>query len=259
MTERRQRLETDFDFAGTGFKAGEVVVVTGGGSGIGRSAALMAANSGLAVAIWDLDAANAEAVAGEILSAGGRAIGLKADVGSDRDVAEAWEATAALGPVQYLVNNAGPASSSTAPFDDNVALALGSMHRVTTSWIEAQAVHASSVVNIASVAGNYMGMGTSAVPFYPAAKGGVTGYTRWLATHYNGAPRANTIAPGFVVTPRTQPFLNRPEVMNGVARIPMGRAGRADEIASAILFLLSPAASYVNGVLLPVDGGWVLS
>ena len=77
-----------------------------------------------------------------------------------------------------------------------------------------------------------------------------------MATSRKGKPRANAVAPGFTITPRTIPYLDFPGMVENIARIPMGRAGYPEEIASAILFLLSPAASYINGVLLPIDGAW---
>ena len=71
-----------------------------------------------------------------------------------------------------------------------------------------------------------------------------------------GLPRANAVAPGVIITPRTEAFIDQPVISAQIAVIPAQRAGFPEEIASAILFLLSPAAAYINGVLLPVDGGW---
>jgi len=246
-----------YDLRGLGFAAREVIVITGAGSGIGKATALMAARSGLAVGIWDMDIAGANETAREIESAGGQALAIAVNVGEDAAVANAWEATRALGPCRYLVNNAGPGSSSKAPFDDNLLLAVGSVHRVTTSWLELHAADAASVVNISSVAGNFQGSGLNAQPFYPTAKGALAAYTRYLATRHKGKPRANSVAPGFTITPRTIPYLDYPGMLENLARIPQGRAGFPEEIASAVLFLLSPAAGYINGVLLPVDGGWI--
>jgi NAD(P)-dependent dehydrogenase (short-subunit alcohol dehydrogenase family) len=245
-----------YDMRGLGFTAADVVVVTGAGSGIGKATALAAARSGLAVAVWDIQPETSRATALEVEAIGGKALAITVDVGNDAAVARAWNLTLPLGPCRYLVNNAGPASNSAAPFDDNLALAVGSVNRVTTSWIEHCPTLAASVVSIASIAGNFQGGGQSIQPFYPASKAAIVGYTRYLATRYRGAPRANAVAPGLIVTPRTIPFLDTPVIAETAARIPMARLGFPEEIASAVLFLLSPAAAYVNGVLLPVDGAW---
>ena len=133
--------------------------------------------------------------------------------------------------------------------------ALGSVELVTTQWLEHCGDVAASMVNIASIAGNFSGGGQAISPFYAAAKTGITGYTRWLATRYGGQPRANAVAPGIVLTPRTIPRFESFGIDAAASTIPLGRLGFPEELASAILFLLSPAASYINGVLLPVDGG----
>ena len=246
-----------YDMSGLGFRRGEVIVISGAGSGIGRATALASAKSGLAVGVWDMDIEGAKTTAREIEQSGGKAVAVHVNVAEDAAVAKAWDATHALGPCRYLVNNAGPGSSSTAPFYDNLMIAVGSVYRVTMSWLERYPEDAASVVSIASVAGNFQGGGATMQPFYPAAKGAIAAYTRHLATCYKGRPRANAVAPGFTVTPRTIPRLERPGMLENIARIPMGRAGHPEDIASAVLYLLSPAAAYVNGVLLPVDGGWI--
>jgi NAD(P)-dependent dehydrogenase (short-subunit alcohol dehydrogenase family) len=246
-----------YDFSGLGFKRGDVIVVTGAGSGIGRATALCAAKSGLAVAAWDMVPQGVSETVGEIEKAGGKALAITADVGNDAAVNAAWEQTARLGACRYLVNNAGPASSSKLPFDEALGIAVGSVNRVTTSWLQRHASEAVSLVSIASVAGNFFG-GTNGT-FYAAAKGGIAALMRQYAYLYKGKPRANSVAPGFTITPRTIPYLENPVLVESLKRIPAGRLGHPEDIASAVLFLLSPAADYINGVLLPVDGGWVVS
>jgi 3-oxoacyl-[acyl-carrier protein] reductase len=233
----------------------KIAVVTGGGSGIGRATALTAARSGLAVSIWDIDGEGAAETVRLAEALGARALAVTVDVADPAAVARAWQATLAVGPCRYLVNNAGPPSNAAEPFAENLLRALGSVEQVTTQWLERCGGAAASLVNIASVAGNFAGGGTTIAPFYPTAKTGIVGYTRWLATRHGGRPRANAVAPGVVLTPRTAPSLGDPARAAVNATIPMGRLGHPEELASAIVFLLSPAASYINGVLLPVDGG----
>lgn len=248
-----------YDMGSLGFVPGEAVVITGAGSGIGRATALAAAKSGLAVAAWDIDSGSAAATAALLEDNGAYARGITVDVADARAVEQAWEQTLSLGPCRYLVNNAGPPSGDGGAFADNLVVALGSMETTIGRWLDHCGETAASAVNIASVAGNFQGGGQSIAPFYATAKSGVAGYTRWLATRHGGCPRFNAVAPGMALTPRTVPYLDNPAIAEAVRRIPMGRPGYPEEIAATILFLLSPAASYVNGVLLPVDGGWAVA
>ena len=247
------------DLRALGFTQGEVVVVTGSGSGIGRAVALTAAKAGLTVAVWDMVPEGAAETVRQIEAMSGRARAVEVDVADPGQVSRAWEATLPLGGCLYLVNNAGPPSMDPGPFRDNLLRALGSVEEVTSQWLARCGDVAASVVNIASVAGNFQGAGKANAAFYPTAKTGIVGFTKHLATKYGGRPRANAIAPGFTLTPRTIPYLDNPVVAQSVAEVPMGRAGFPEEVAAGVVFLLSPAASYINGVLLPVDGGMAIS
>lgn len=231
----------------------DTVVVTGAGSGIGRAIALLAAGAGLRVCAWDIAADGVRSTVEEIVAHGGEGIAVVADVSDLRAVREAF---AAAGPVRYLVNNAGPASSSPLSFDEALAKSAGSVHLVTDVWLRSEPPEGSAVVNIASVAGNFVGTDSA---WYSAGKAAIAGYTRHLATRAAPRVRANAIAPGFIATPRMATFADTDLGRDLIGRNPMRRAGRSEDVAAATLFLLSPLADYINGVLLPVDGGWMVT
>ncbi|MEN3358561.1 MAG: hypothetical protein V7637_2543 [Mycobacteriales bacterium] len=240
-----------------GFTPGDVVIVTGAGSGIGRATARNAAAIGLAVAAWDVDPDSVAETARGIGQAGGRAVAATADVADDAQVAAAFEACAAVvGEARYLVNNAGPASASELEFDRAITICIGSMRRVATGWLARGRQDGAALVNVSSVAGNLIG---SAPDWYPAAKAGIAGYTRHLAAYRSDAVRANAVAPGMTDTPRLAGFTASETGQRALARIPLHRLATPDEVSWAILFLLSPLASYINGVLLTVDGGWTVT
>lgn len=248
-----------YDMSGLGFAAGDVIVVTGSANGIGKATALAAARSGLAVAVWDIDGDGAKKTVATIEEAGGNALAVTVDVANERQVPAAWQETLAFGKCRYLVNNAGPPSVSQGPFAEHLLEAIGSMEKVTAGWLDHCSDIAASLVNISSIAGNYQGSGKTVSAFYPSAKAGIAGFTRHLATKHDGRPRANAVAPGITITRRIEPMLDTPAMRDLAGRVPVGRLGYPEDMASAVLFLLSPAASYINGVVLPVDGGVTLA
>jgi NAD(P)-dependent dehydrogenase (short-subunit alcohol dehydrogenase family) len=191
-----------------------------------------------------------------IEAGGGRALAVTGDVTDDAQVAGALTASAALGEARYLVNNAGPASASELDFDRGITAAIGSMRRVATAWLDRGHQDGAALVNVASVAGNLIG---TSPDWYPAAKAGIMGWTRHLAAYRSEAVRANAVAPGMVDTPRLAGFTASEIGQRALARIPMHRLATPAEISWAILFLLSPLASYISGALLTVDGGWTVT
>jgi 3-oxoacyl-[acyl-carrier protein] reductase len=129
---------------------------------------------------------------------------------------------------------------------------VGSYAAVTDGFVARHSAEAESATFTASIAGNFMVGPTT--DWYPAAKAGIVGYMRHAAVKYRGHPRANSVAPGGTVTRRTAEAFSSPMMQERLRNHPLGRAAEADEIAAVICFLLSPAASFVNGVLIPVDG-----
>jgi NAD(P)-dependent dehydrogenase (short-subunit alcohol dehydrogenase family) len=234
---------------------GTVIIVTGAGSGIGQATAIQAARLGLRVAAWDFKPGGTQrtiALAGE--QHGLSISPIQADVTSKEAIQNAMAETEKIGRPTLLVNNAGPTAIGTQlAFSDAVTAAVGSVQMVTEAFLATDPPDGSSIVNIASVVGPIVAGGSS---WYCAAKSAIVGYTRFLAVTLAPRIRANVVAPGGPVrTPRNQAFIDEGRFATHLARNPMKRPGRPDELAAAILFLLSPASSYVNGVLLPVDGG----
>jgi len=243
----------------------KVALVTGAGRGIGAACATMLAEAGAAVAALDLDAASAEARASEIRLSGAQALGIGCDV---TDAAALERAIArvvdALGGLDVLVNNAGVAVRVPA-----VEIALEDWRKVIEVNLTAvfscarlaarhmQTRAGGAIVNIASIMGLSGGIYPNAS--YQASKGGVVNLTRALALEWAAQGiRVNAVAPTFVRTALTEAVFSDPERSAAVmGNTPLGVLPEPEDIAAAVLYLASPAARCVTGIVLPVDSGYL--
>ncbi|MGW0994154.1 SDR family NAD(P)-dependent oxidoreductase [Streptomyces sp. NPDC002523] len=241
---------------GLGYAPGEAMLVTGAGSGIGRSVARRGLELGLSVSAWDLNPDGLGTLADEA-GVGDR---LHTHVGDISDPAAVEHGFATVrerfGNPAFLVNNAGPASSVPIGFDDAMRIGVGGARAMTEAWSARELPPHAAMVATASVAGNRIG---TASDWYSAAKAALAGYVRHLAAHHATAFRSNAVAPGMTDTPRLTGFAQSESGRRVLGRIPLGRMGTPDELAWPILFLLSPLAAYVNGAVLVVDGGWTIT
>ena len=239
---------------------GKTALVTGAGRGIGRAVALALANAGAELLLNSRTPAELEAVAAEIVAQGGRARLLPFDV---TDSGAARDAVAALPRLDILVNNAGVNRPQPFLEVDEATLDRMIALNIKAAFIVAQeaARHmvnagAGVVVNMSSQMGHVGSERDRTV--YVMTKHAVEGLTKAMAAEL--APlgvRVVSIAPTFITTPLTVPFFENAEFKKWVEdRIPLGRIGTVEEVANAVVFLASPAASLVTGSSLLADGGW---
>jgi NAD(P)-dependent dehydrogenase (short-subunit alcohol dehydrogenase family) len=249
----------------TGRLEGKVALITGAGSGMGRSAAELFASEGARVVVTDVvdDAGNATVAA--VRGAGGDATYVRADVSRAADCdAMVQCATDTFGGLHVLYNNAG-----IFPADDG-----GVLDTPESTWEKVMEINlkgvwlgcragipamiasgGGSIVNVASFVA-LMGAATAQIA-YTASKGGVLSMTREIAVEYaRQGIRANALCPGPIATPLLEELLSDPaRRARRMVHIPMGRLGRAEELARAALFLASDDASFMTGASLVVDGG----
>jgi NAD(P)-dependent dehydrogenase (short-subunit alcohol dehydrogenase family) len=243
---------------------GRVALVTGGASGIGRATVELLALRGAQVLVADLDEEKGAATIDAVHALGGDAVFRRVDVTiPDEVTAMVGAAVGQFGRLDIAVNNAGTAGTYAALAEQNLAdwnatLAVNLTSVFLAMQAEVPALLAAgggAIVNTASDAGL---RGFANLPAYVASKHGVVGLTKSIALEVARANvRINAVCPGSVRTPMLEGFTGGDEqALLGMGKMqPVGRLGRPDEIAQAIVWLCSDAASFVTGVAFPVDGG----
>lgn len=242
---------------------GKVALVTGGNTGLGQGIALALAAAGADIA--SVARRPSDDTVGKVLAMGRKAVSIQADLTSIEPVERVLdEATAALGPVDILVNNAGIIRRNDAvdfteqDWDDvmNVNLkVLFFLSQATAKRMIADG-RGGKIINTASMLSYQGGI---RLPSYTASKSGVAGLTKLMANEWaRHGINANAIAPGYFATDNTQALQDDPVRSREIlGRIPAGRWGDPSDIGGAAVFLASRASDYVQGITLPVDGGWL--
>lgn len=241
----------------------KVAFITGAGSGIGEASAKALAAAGAEVIVADLDMAGADRVVAEIAAAGGIAKSYKLDVSDDAAVGAVIAAVIKdFGGIHIAVNNAG-IGGDIAPTGDQTPAGWRKVMSINLDGVffcmrhelaEMKKVGGGSIINMASILGSVAFANSGA---YVAAKHGVVGLTKTAALEYAvDGIRVNAVGPGFISTPMISAL--PADVLAGVAALhPMNRLGTAEEVAALVLFLASPASSFITGGYYPVDGGYL--
>jgi len=246
---------------------GKIAIITGARRGMGKSHALTLAKAGAKVVVSDISLEDCEKVVEEIQKMKGEALAIKCDVGKKAEVDEMVKKTVErFGKIDILVNNAGICQFK--PFlelteqdwDKTLNINLkGYFLCAQAAAKEMLKQKSGAIINIASIAMGQVGVGFPTLAHYTASKGGIVGMTETLALEL--APyniRVNTISPGAIETPMVDPLKTDPKTMEAtLARIPMHRMGRAEEVANLVLFLASDESSYMTGSNIVIDGGWL--
>jgi len=258
---------------------GKVIVITGGGGVLCGTMAKTLGDAGARIAVLDLVEAAAAEVADEILSSQGQAIWVKCDVlDKDNLVAAREKITSELGKIDILINGAGgnKKEATTSPdlsFFDLPSEAVRFVFELNFigTLLPSQVFGREMAKNGGGVILNVSSMNAfrplTKIPAYSAAKAAVSNFTQWLAVHvcqnYSKDIRVNAIAPGFFLTEQNRFLLTDEKTGELTARgktiidhTPMGRFGQPEELLGTVMWLLSDAAKFVTGVVVPVDGGF---
>lgn len=245
----------------------KVAIITGARRGMGRTHALTLAEAGAKVIVSDIDEEDCQKVVEEIKEKGGEAKAVKCDVTKKEEVDSLIKAaTSEWGRLDILVNNAGIADfkkfleMTEEDWEKTIDINLKGYFLCSQAAAKVMADQRSgAIVNIASVAMGQVGVGFANLAHYCASKGGIVAMTEELAgelAEHN--IRVNAVSPGVIETPMIDPIKEDPEQQKAIlARIPMHREGKPEEVSKAVLFLASDDASYVTGSTLVVDGGWL--
>ena len=249
-----------------------VLLITGASRGIGAATAVLAAQQGWAVAVnYASNASAADRVVQQIQDAGGTAIAVQADVGDEAEILRMFaEVDAKLGRISGLVNNAGVVDVTAKVQDQSWARwermmrinVLGSFACAREAVKRMSTAHGGSggsIVNVSSAAARLGAPGQYVD--YAAAKSAIDAFTIGLAKEVAAEGiRVNAVAPGWIATPLTQALQDDPARAAPIlARTPMKRWGTPEDIAGPVLFLASAQARFVTGVVLPVDGGYLIA
>jgi len=241
----------------------KVAIVTGGGGGIGGAIVQRFAREGAKLTVADIDTSAAKASAANVAAKGGDAISTATDVTHKKSVDEMVKATLdRWGRIDILVNVAGGADRkmvvdmTAADWDHIIDMNLKSTFLCSQAVLPAMLKQKyGKIVNISSI---YGFTGNATRSSYAAAKAGVAAFTKSLALEVvKDGINVNAVAPGRITTPRVRSHYSDEAWADAVAQIPMGRTGTPDEIASAVLFLVTDDNNYMTGQTIHVNGAWL--
>jgi NAD(P)-dependent dehydrogenase (short-subunit alcohol dehydrogenase family) len=269
----------NFDLKSLFSLSGKVAVITGGGGVLCSTMARALAEQGARVAVLDLKPEAAQAAVDAIKKSGGQAIAVTCNVLERKSVEDACKSVLnAFGTVDVLINGAGgnKREATTSPqlefFDlppDAVqwVFNLNFIGTLLPSQVFGKVFAQKKEGNIINISSMNAFRPLTKIPAYSAAKAAVSNFTQWLAVHmsqnYSTKIRVNAIAPGFFLTEQNRFLLTdektgklTPRGETIIAHTPMGRFGEAEDLVGTVLWLLSPGAAFVHGVVVPVDGGF---